>query len=70
MSVTAIVVRPESLLNSLRVIADAKVSRSLRLLPASAVTFVRLTATVVLPLRVFNCAAVVVVASPDATTMV
>ena len=70
MSVKAIVVRPVSLLNSLALIAVAKVPRSLRLLPANAVTFVRSTATVVLPLRVFNSAAVVDVASPVATTMV
>ena len=69
-SVTAIVVRPEALLNSLLVIAVAKVPRSARLLPASAVTFVRSTATVVLLLRVLNSAAVVAVASPAATTMV
>ena len=70
MSVTAIVVKPEALLNSLALIAVAKVPRSARLLPASAVTLDKLTATVVLPLRVLNSAAVVVVASPAATTMV
>ena len=67
-SVTAIVVRPVSLLNSLLPIAVAKVPRSLRVLPASAVTFVRSIATVVLPLRVLNSAAVVVVASAPETS--
>ena len=69
-SVKAIVVRPEALLNSLALIAVARVPRSARLLPASAVTFVRLTATVVLPLRVLNSAAVVDVASAASITMV
>ena len=69
-SVTAIVVRPESLLNSLALTADAKVSRSLRLLPASAVTFVRSTATAVAALIVFNCAAVETVASAALITIV
>ena len=69
-SVKAIVVRPESLLNSLAVIADAKVPRSLRLLPANAVTFVRSTANAVAALIVFNCAAVDDVASAPLITIV
>ena len=46
-SLTAIVVIPVSLLNSLLVIAVAKVPRSVRLLLVKDVTFARLTATVV-----------------------
>ena len=64
-SVTAIVVRPPALVNSLLVIAVAKVPRSARLLPASAVTLVRLITTdaETASLIVFNCAAVDDVAS-------
>ena len=69
-SVTAIVVRPPALLNSLLLIAVARVSRSLRLLPANAVTLVRLTATAVASLIVFNCAAVAAVASAPLITIV
>ena len=69
-SVTAIVVRPPALVNSLLVIAVASVPRSVRLLPASAVTLVRLTATVVFPLIEVNSAAVVAVASTPAITIV
>ena len=69
-SVTAIVVRPVSLLNSLLPIAVAKVPRSLRVLPASAVTFVRSTANAVAALIVFSCSAVAAVASADLITIV
>ena len=53
-SVTAIVVRPVSFWNSLLVIAVARVPRSLRVLPANAVTLVRSTATDVASLIVFS----------------
>ena len=53
-SLTAIVVRPVALLNSLAFISVASVPRSLRLLAASAVTLVRSTATDVASLIVFN----------------
>ena len=69
-SVTAIVVKPVALLNSLLPIAVAKVPRSARLLPASAVTLVMLTATVVFPFIELYSAAVLPVASPFAITIV
>ena len=70
MSVTAIVVKPVALLNSLLPIAVAKVASSLRVLPAKAVTLVRLTANAVAALIVFNCAAVAAVASAPLITIV
>ena len=63
MSLTAIVVNPAALLNSLLVIAVANVARSLRLLAANPVTLVKLTAVAVAALIVFNWAAVAAVAS-------
>ena len=69
-SVTAIVVKPAALLNSLLPIAVAKVPRSSRLLAAKAVTLVRLTANDVFPLIVLNYDAVVVVASAPEITIV
>ena len=62
-SLTAIVVRPVSLLNSLKVIAFANVPRSLRLLAANALTLVKLTALVVKVFIAFKSAAVLDVAS-------
>ena len=61
-----------SLLNSLLPIAVAKVPRSLRVLPASAVTFVRsiVTDDESAALRAFNCSAVDDVASATPITTV
>ena len=59
-SLTAIVVRPVALLNSLLPIAVAKVPRSLRLLAAKAVTLVRSTANDVFRINRIQLTAVVV----------
>ena len=69
-SLTAIVVRPVALSNSLLPIAVANVPRSLRLLDARAVTLVKSTASVVFSLIVFRSEALLDVASPAAITIV
>ena len=69
-SLTAIVVIPVSLSNSLLPMAVARVPRSLRLLAANAVTLVRSTATEVASLIVFSWAAVAAVASAPLITTV
>ena len=69
-SLTAIVVRPVALLNSLLAIAVDKYSRLARSLAARAVTLFRLTATPVAELIAFNCAAVAEIASAFLITIV
>ena len=64
-SLTATVVSPVTLLNSLLAIEVPNVSRSLKLLSAKAVTLVKLTATEVAAFIVFKSAAVVDNASTE-----